>query len=564
MIADLRRRGIPAPSLRLTSTTVLAGVFGTLVLVSLNAAMSGGASSGPLLLAFALCLVGFFVTQTLSLRAAARYTEACVRGFRTRLIEKLCASKLRVVEQISADTIFGVIERETKLISHVGLSLIAAAQSGAMVAFCLLYLLSVSASVALLLAALSAGFVALFVLKMRRAASNFHGAAEAENQLFALMHHVVYGFKEVKLHSRRKQALLGALERDLAEIERLRVTGEQQASMSLVLSRTALFLVVGVIVHLLPRLHAAVSLSAATLATTVLFMAGPLTNALSMVPVFARARASLRLLTDLDAQLEEAEHAEEAESGDSRFTSLELREVSYAYATDGAAGFAVGPLNLRIEAGTAVFVTGGNGSGKSTFLRLVTGLYQPTTGDIVLNGEKVAAPLGAAYRSKFAAVFWDYHLFDRFYGLDASHEDVERLLAHVNLQDKVTPQGDGLSTLELSTGQRRRLALVTALLEDRELYVFDEWAADQDPERRDWFYRQEIPRLLGQGKTVVVSTHDREYFHVCHQELRFDSGACIVIQRSSARSRALENPGRDTGCHENSAQPSWPACGNGG
>jgi putative pyoverdin transport system ATP-binding/permease protein len=203
---------------------------------------------------------------------------------------------------------------------------------------------------------------------------------------------------------------------------------------------------------------------------------------------------------------------------------LELRRVVFSYVADDSR-FDVGPIDLRIAAGETVFITGGNGSGKSTLIKLLTGLYAPLAGELWVNDVPVTQGSAQAYRDRFCAVFSDFHLFRKFYGIAAPDGDVARdWLETMEMSDKTVVRDDGFSTIDLSAGQRKRLALIGAMFEDKPIVVLDEWAADQDPHFRRKFYEEVLPRMKAAGKTVIAVTHDDRYFHHADRRLHMDEG----------------------------------------
>ncbi|MEU5096166.1 ATP-binding cassette domain-containing protein [Streptomyces sp. NPDC020996] len=200
---------------------------------------------------------------------------------------------------------------------------------------------------------------------------------------------------------------------------------------------------------------------------------------------------------------------------------------------DDGSGFRLGPLNLVFEPGQVTFVVGGNGSGKSTLAKLITGLYVPRTGHLALNGEHIAHENIEWFRQNVSAVFSDFHLFEDYPGFNQPDLDgeVRRYLEEMQIAHKVTVENGRLSTTALSQGQRKRLALLTALLEDRQIYVFDEWAADQEPRFREVFYREILADLKQRGKTVIVITHDDRYFDLADQLIKLDFGRVAAIDQ---------------------------------
>jgi putative ATP-binding cassette transporter len=206
---------------------------------------------------------------------------------------------------------------------------------------------------------------------------------------------------------------------------------------------------------------------------------------------------------------------------------LELKGVTHSYHREREdSSFILGPIDLTIRPGELIFVTGGNGSGKTTLVKMLTGLYAPEGGEIRLDDEVITLANRDSYRQHFSVVFSDFYLFESFFGMVSSDLDAQALdyLIQLQLDHKVQVKDGKLSTTELSQGQRKRLALLTAYLEDRSIYVFDEWAADQDPQFKEIFYYQLLQDLKARGKTVIVISHDDRYFHVADRILKLDFG----------------------------------------
>lgn len=193
---------------------------------------------------------------------------------------------------------------------------------------------------------------------------------------------------------------------------------------------------------------------------------------------------------------------------------------------DDEKGFLLGPISLTLQPGQITYIVGGNGSGKSTLAKLITGLYPPKKGSIYLDGVLITDENREWYRQHFSAIFSDFYLFDSCLGFN--HRDLDRevesYLRQLQLDHKVKVRNGVLSTTNLSQGQRKRLALLTAYLEDRPIYLFDEWASDQEPHFRDLFYRQSLVKLKERGKAVIVITHDDRYFHLADQIIKLDYG----------------------------------------
>jgi putative ATP-binding cassette transporter len=261
----------------------------------------------------------------------------------------------------------------------------------------------------------------------------------------------------------------------------------------------------------------------------ILYMKAPVEIILALLPMVARARIALRQLESLGLQLKSLP-AETAQNGQPHSGSapmlLELDGITHSYRREREEGsFTLGPIDLSFYSGEVVFVVGGNGSGKTTLAKLISGLYAPESGDIRLNGIEITDGLRDYYRQHFSAVFSDFFLFESFIGLGSNLDaQASQYLKDLELDHKVEIKDGKLSTTELSQGQRKRLALLTAYLEDRPFYIFDEWASDQDPVFKQVFYNRIVPALRERGKAVIVITHDDKYFHCADRLIKLDFG----------------------------------------
>jgi len=307
--------------------------------------------------------------------------------------------------------------------------------------------------------------------------------------------------------------------------------------------QTLVFVVIGLVLFLLPAVMPVSHQALTGYTITLLYLMTPLQLIMNTAPNIARANISLNRVEELGISLEArgVEGKSPPSMGHRSWEHLELVSVTHSYHVENDDnGFILGPIHMALSPGELVFITGGNGSGKTTLAKLLTGLYIPESGELRLNGEPITDENREDYRQHFSAVFSDFHLFDSLLGLEYPDLDdrARGYLTKLLLDKKVKINSGLFSTIELSQGQRKRLALLIAYLEDRPIYLFDEWAADQDPMFKEVFYYQILPELKSRGKTVIVISHDDRYYHLADRLIRLELGK-IEYDRSVAGSKHL-------------------------
>jgi putative ATP-binding cassette transporter len=304
-----------------------------------------------------------------------------------------------------------------------------------------------------------------------------------------------------------------------------------------------LFVVIGVMVFALPSVSNVNNEILTGCALALVYLMTPLEAILSVFPNMAHASVALQKVQKLGLSLEaQAERSDSTSDSDSpaSWDLMELTGVTHTYHREKEnSRFTLGPIDLTFLRGETVFLTGGNGCGKTTLIKLIIGLYEPETGEIRLDGKPVTDENREEYRQLFSAVFSDFFLFESLLGVETRELDKKALdyLVQLQLDHKVQVKDGELSTIDLSQGQRKRLALLTAYLEDRPIYVFDEWAADQDPQFKEIFYLQLLPELKARGKTVLVISHDDRYYELADRIVKMEYGQ--IIQDSYATSSML-------------------------
>jgi putative ATP-binding cassette transporter len=358
----------------------------------------------------------------------------------------------------------------------------------------------------------------------RRAADDLHGA----------MHGLLQGAKELKLNVPKRehffQEMLLAAERKAAGLEQRGMTITRVATSY---GDLISFFVIGFITFVFVNYHAISQQELLGVIMALLYVTAPVTGILNFFPLVLMANVSLRKVNALLDELP-AEEDGAAPAPAPPWRALRFSAVCYSHAPSGDSAFQVGPIDLAIERGQITFIVGGNGSGKSTLSKLLTMHYTPTAGAIHLDQTAVTAANVVACRQDISAIYTDFHLFDRLHGMDKGGQwqaQIDGYLRDLRLDQKVEVRDGRFSTLALSDGQKKRLALLVAFLEDRKLYLFDEWAADQDPEFKRVFYEKLLPDLKARDKAIVVISHDERYFHVADKLVVMEEGKIIRVDQ---------------------------------
>lgn len=509
--------------------TLLAGLGNTFVIGLVNTAAEqtalGRAISARLVLMYLLAFGIFYVAERSSLRAANALLQTRLAALNLRLTDKVRAADLRTIERLGRGRLLATIGQETSYLARSFPLLASAAQSLVLLVFCLIYIALLSLASFLVVTAVAAIGLLLFALRRVRLRRDMVQVHAQEAAMLDMVAHVTSGFQEIRLNADRSDAVYA---RATQVADRLQTTvtgiGRNWAGL-LMFSNAYLYALVGVVVFVLPIFFAGYTDVIYKIAAISIFSVGPVYAVTSSAPLFDRANIGLGHVFALEAALDR--RPAEAPLSPPRFEDfrhISLDGVQFAFG-DEPDSFRIGPLDLTLRRGELLFLTGGNGSGKSTTLKLLCGLYEPTAGSVRVDGAPVTQDTLQAYREIFSSVFTDFHLFPRAYGVEqADPAQVQALLARLDLADKVSFADGAFSTQALSTGQRKRLALAVALLEDRPILLLDEFAADQDAAHRDMFYHVLLPELKREGKTVVAVTHDDRYWSVADRCIRLDLG----------------------------------------
>lgn len=509
----------------------VSGVSSAGLIAVVSRAISEGTTTAiPAIGAAFLGLVSLaLVTSVLSQVMLIRLSQQAVFHLRLRLSRQILASHLVQLEQLGSPRLLATLTDDVQAVSDAVRLLPFLCIDVAMVAGGLSYIIWLSLRVFLMVCVLTIVALGSCQFLLTQGRKRLARAREEQDELFRHFRTVTEGTKELKLHYQRRQAFLqDDLQSSAARFRHHNTTGLTLFAMTSTWGKLIFFFAVGFVIFALPKFMV---LDLQTLSGYILmftYLMVPMERLVNSLPTLSRAGVALEKIESLGLSLtQSAEGIQSPPPLNRQWQKLSFQGITHHYHTEREdSNFAVGPLDLCLEPGQLIFIVGGNGSGKSTLAKLITGLYTPEAGHIHLDGVTIDHQNREWYRQHFAVVFADFYLFDRLLGLD--HDNLDELaqdyLKHLRLDHKVTIHHGKLSTTALSQGQRKRLSLLTAYLEDRPIYLFDEWASDQDPVFKDLFYTQLLPSLRDQGKTILVISHDDHYFHLADRVIKLDYG----------------------------------------
>ncbi len=519
------------PKLVLILLAVVAAGLGNVALLSIVAkAVSKQTFETSLVYAFFLICVATLVCRAGAEIGLLRLTQGHTLRLRVRISRKILSTPYRTLQGIGRSELFVILTRDIETCIQVFGALPGMFCNGIIILGCLGYLAWLSLPVlAIFVGVISLGIVGFQIAK-RYPEEQMNVVRERIGTLYDHLRNLIDGSRELLMNLDRGTMYVDKVVTGAAEDFRSRFVSAMTAySWISNVSTTLFYVLIGLLALALPLWipQQAETMTASTL--VVLYIMRPITDIISTLPILQQGAISLERIQRLDANLEPVGPQQPAHPP---FPSvpdwrIELKDVSLNHAdVIGGRQFTLGPVDMGIARGEIVFLVGDNGSGKTTLALVLTGLYEEDSGAILFNGVQITNANRAAYRQQFSAIMADFHLFRELIWTEdrVLNERAGEYLRVMGLDEKVKIIDGNFSTLDLSTGQRKRLALVAAFLEDRPIYLFDEWAADQDPGFKHLFYTLILPDLKSQGKTVVAISHDDSYFDLADRVIRLENG----------------------------------------
>ncbi|WP_187653389.1 cyclic peptide export ABC transporter [Xenorhabdus sp. PB62.4] len=478
---------------------------------------------------FGICFI-FFITKTISEITLSHLAQAAIFSLRLSLSNKILRAPLKKLNKIGRHGLLAVLTKDVDVFVHSFMLAPSVFGNVTLIIACFSYLAWMSWQLFVILAALSLIAMYVFYIWEKYPLRLMTLMRDQVDKIYLNFQSLINGSKELKLNKQKGNLFVDKVISPAANVfKEICIKANSSYAWLINASSVTFYIIIGISIFIVPIWIPQEPSTLFTVALLVLFLSGPISEVIGAIPELREAEVSLNKMRRLDNELEEA--LSEQIEGPNPFHNklpieLELKNVVHHYTTDKEdRQFALGPLSLKISQGEIVFIVGGNGSGKTTLAMLLVGLFEQESGSVSLNGIPVTSANNEHYRQFFSAVFSDYHLFEQLLNSDANvTEKATHYIESLNMSHKVKIVDGGFSTTNLSAGQRKRLALVSAYLEDRPIYLFDEWAADQDPVFKRLFYTELLPELKANGKTIIVISHDDGYFDSADRIIKLEDG----------------------------------------
>ena len=514
---------------------IVSGIGSTMLMAVISQALSrNGSGIRRLVWEFVGLVLLTFLLNVSSQALMLRLNIKAVLNLRMRLCRQLLSTPLRRLEETGLHRFLGTLTEDIPTITSTLGIIPGLCTSTATLSAFLIYLGWLSLTGLLVLTVAVSFGVVVYLVIVRKAKRFTKLAREEWDSLLKGYRALTDGVKELKLHQQRRTDFLSQdLDHTSLTLARYRKTESMIYLVAGNWSPVFCFTLIGVMVFGLPHLKGIDPQILIVFTFGILFLIGPIGSLLGVYPAITRAKIAMGKIEQLgllatdqmpdeyETPLPDAIHS---------WTHLELKGICHSYFLEHEGrSFMLGPIDIELERGELIFIIGGNGCGKTTLVKLLTGLYIPEAGEVYFNNELINDDNRDYYRQHFSVVFSDFYLFEKLFGLCS--EELDELgrtyLSELKLSHKVRIENGKLSSIELSQGQRKRLALLTAFLEDRPIYIFDEWAADQDPVFKDIFYLHLLGELKARGKTIIVISHDDRYYHLADRVIKLDLGRIV-------------------------------------
>ncbi|KAF7767745.1 hypothetical protein PCIT_a3833 [Pseudoalteromonas citrea] len=516
---------------------MLSGVLYSLIiptiLVGLNSEQSfilGEKYKDSINIVFFVLILSVLITKATSVILVNNIAKTAVAKLRVTLSDKINSMEVSQVEKIGYPKILNILTEDMSRVTSASLAIPMVLVSSMTAIGMLVYLAVLDFNIfSFTILSIVIGLF-LFRLPVNRSKRHYNRSRDFRDAVQEGFRGLIYGSYELKLNREKSKRFL---EKEIRKPIEGSLGSEKKGDFILHLagnsSEVLCFFAIGGVVFLLPASNGLEQQSLYGVVMALLYITGPIASVLGLMQQLKMGEIALDRINKIyEIELVANESPNQVKLD---WKALTLSNIKYAYSTEEGS-FSIGKINLSLERGKIYFIVGGNGSGKSTLSKVISLHYLPNEGTMKFDGQEISVSNLDAARNRIFVIYSSYYLFNTIYK-DLSDDDflmIDKYLRLFKLEGKTDLIGNEFTTVKLSDGQRRRLALIIALVENRDIYILDEWAADQDPEFKDLYYDHILPELKQRGKTVIAITHDDRYFTYCDEVIKMENGQVSSIK----------------------------------
>jgi putative pyoverdin transport system ATP-binding/permease protein len=514
--------------------SILAGLSNVAVITMVTSSLQSEIKLKYLVFYYALIIVVYILGRRFVQVSLVKFTKELIYDLQLKLIHKIFSTSYQKYEKIDRGRVYTALNDDVNTIGVASSTIIILVTSVITTIGAFFYLGSIAIWGALITIFLIVSLTIMYSMVSNSTYIYFEKARDERNVFMKLINGMIDGFKELSLHRNKKIEYKNDISASANNYREKSSKAEIRFVNAFLVGESLLVVLLGLVAFGLPELFPSISFyTTMSFVVVLLYLIGPINDILNAVPSVMNLKISWSRIHsfineipgNVDLKNQEVKALETV-------THFKVDNVSFTYGgKEDSKNFNIGPINLDIASGEILFIIGGNGSGKTTLAKLLTGLYEPDNGEIKINGKTIEnAQLG----EYFSTVFSPSYLFEKLYNIDVENKEKEinKYLKLLHLHEKVEITENKYSTIELSAGQKKRLALLQCYMEDSPIYLFDEWAADQDPGYRNFFYRTLLPEMKKAGKIVIAITHDDHYFDVADKVIKMDQGKIEAFDKT--------------------------------
>lgn len=524
-----------------TVLSAVAGVTGALMIKHIHSGMRAGTDDNYFLF-FGLYLTSTVVLGVIGSQLLTKISEKNLKDLRISLSKRIMRTSYRKME-LENDKIIPILTTDIATIGATAAKIPDVITSLSIVLGCMVYMAFLSWKLTLFAVGVFLINFLMTVVVMPMTRKHEESARNLRYDIFRHLRNMVNGLRELSFKKKLRKEYVDRLIEPT--IESQNVIKLKNTLMINSFAKIETIMMMGALafgVYFAQRSNAFEPNEFMEFLALALFLIAPMAKINAFFRVINRTTAALDQIEELGLGLKRVKRPKPLKIVNDSWSEhdplIAFQEVKHAYLQEDIHDtFTLGPFDLDVKKNETVFIIGGNGSGKTTLIQLLTGLYTPISGHIEYRGVNVTEEYMDDYQNRFAALFVNDFVFKILYHIDQKviAKKGQHYLDLLELSEKVAIENHEFTTINLSYGQRKRLNLVMAMLEDKEVYVFDEWAANQDPYFKSIFYNDILGDLKARGKTVFVISHDDSYFHVADRIVKLEDGKIVANYLQSER-----------------------------